>query len=137
MIAIAKILLLISASLSWQSADASETYLCRITPLTKDVWIPSEVAVQVFEEQKLARIWDVSSGGAVPVTVEQRSENTFLLDWTVAKATLAKFPGMGGERYQAMFNKQNLKISLRVLSGFEREGVTPRGAGTCVSVSKR
>lgn len=136
MIAFAKILILVTAGLSWQNAEASETFVCQFVPLTKASWIPPQFAVQIFDDRKSARIWDAPEGSSVPVVLERRSESTFLLDWTVTPAALAKFPGMASERYQVMLNMRNLKVSLRVLSRLEHDGLSPRGAGTCVLVQK-
>ncbi|MEP1328036.1 hypothetical protein [Pseudophaeobacter sp.] len=131
MVEIAKWFVFLATFMAWTTAEASETYLCRIVPLSKSSLVPSQVAMELFDGRKSARVWDGSEGVAVPVELEKRSENSYLLDWTVRPAVLEKMPGMAGERFQVILNLQNLKVSVLVLSRLEMGTLSPRGVGRC------
>lgn len=131
MVYFAKWFVFLATSLAWTAAESSETFLCQIVPLSNSSLVPSQVALELFDDRKSARVWDGFEGVSVPVVLEKRSESSYLLDWTVRPAVLEKFPDTASERYQVIFNLQNLKVSLLVLSRLEQGALSPRGVGKC------
>ncbi|WP_417713180.1 hypothetical protein [Pseudophaeobacter arcticus] len=127
-------LLFATLTLFGGSAYAADTFTCILTPVTKSGWIPSRVLVEFLESGEDARIWASEGGGSVHAVLKQRSETSYLLDWTPSRALVAKATELSNDRYRAILNLGNLKVSLQVLSNFASGARSPRGVGSCMRV---
>lgn len=128
------ILLLAAAALlgGASSASASDTFRCSLTPLNQIGWIPEQVSVHFLEGRASAVIHTSEEGSTVHAVLKQRSKETYMMDWTPSPALAAKATELSSERYRAILNLGNLKVSLQILSDIFPGAWSPRGAGTCV-----
>lgn len=121
----------VTVTLFGGSVVAADTFSCTLKPVTKSGWIPSQVSVQFLENRKAARIWASDEGGSVQAVLKQRSDSSYLLDWTPSRALAAKATELSNDRYRAILNLGNLKVSLQILSDRSSGARSPRGVGTC------
>ncbi len=112
----------------------AETFSCTLEPVTKSGWIPARVLVQFLEGHEMARIRASAEGGAAPAVMKRRSDSSYLLDWTPSRALMAKATELSSDRYRAVLNLGNLKVSLQVLTENMPGTLSPRGAGTCIRI---
>ncbi|MEQ3669761.1 hypothetical protein [Pseudophaeobacter sp.] len=111
---------------------AADTFTCTLTPVTTSGWIPSKVSMQFLESDETARIRASEEGGSMHAVLRRRSDDSYLLDWTPSRALAAKAAELSNDRYRAILNLGNLKVSLQVLSHALPGTLSPRGAGTCI-----
>jgi hypothetical protein len=123
---LAKVLLL------WAGLAAADSFSCTLKPVSKTGWIPARVLVQFQEGHQAARIQASDDGGPIPAAMTRRSDRSYLLDWTPSRAVVAKATELSNDRYRAVLNLENLKVSLQVLTGLAPGAHSLRGAGTCI-----
>lgn len=125
------------------AAEASETYFCSFTPLSKSAWVPPQVAMRLSDNRKSAQVWAIEETPPIAVEMAQRSDISYLLDWTASSHTMVAEKSDGGrnliadgeesqDRYRVILNVENMKVSLQVLSDATSDAQSSRGAGTCV-----
>ncbi len=125
-------LLFLTIAFIGSDAFASDAFTCSLTPLNKRGWIPAQVSVNFMEDRNSASIRTSEDGGTVHAVLVQRSNETYMMDWTPSPALAAKATELSSDRYRAVLNLSNMKVSLQILSDIWPSAWSPRGAGTCI-----
>ncbi|ATF18098.1 hypothetical protein [Phaeobacter gallaeciensis] len=113
-------------------------YTCAVTSLSGRGWIPPQISLHFHDEwtAEVVHSGNVSalSGRPLKAGFFRISDVSYRVSWTVVSASVGNGAEAVKTHYRAVFNTQNKKLSVQVIS-LDSGAKPPRGIGQCVQVT--
>ncbi|UTS80838.1 hypothetical protein [Phaeobacter piscinae] len=128
----------LGAGLATPAMALSGVYTCTVKSLSGRGWIPPQISLHFHDEwtAEVVHTGNVSalSGRPLKAGFFRVSDVSFRLSWMVISASVGNGSEAVNTHYRAVFNTQNKKLSVQVIS-LDSRAKPPRGIGQCVHVT--
>ncbi|MFV1439641.1 MULTISPECIES: hypothetical protein [unclassified Phaeobacter] len=128
----------LGTGLATSAAALEGIYTCKVKSLSGRGWIPPLISLRFHDEwsAEVVHSGNVSalSGRPLKAGFFRISDISYRVSWTVTSASVGNGASAVETHYRAVFNTQNKKLSVKVISGGVGEK-SPRGIGQCAQVT--